>query len=432
MARPKLQADYAWIAENLNKLKVTQSDGSVALIAFGDGLSFNDLITILNTYHTFDADVPDDERGRIINEAVRETARNGAITENLLKGQIIKHANRFMSRPATNFILVTTLSIKRPTDLKYLRFDSANIIFSTSLPPSFSRDQIVGYKQRKLPNDLPSDFTTVRIKVKARSEFEAFKKATDSMDYLRGIWNFSLNRGISARFYSGLLSPINSIRLGPVHTLHLPSGKPATTLFWYEPVYPRESITETLNKWQFVKEEEKQIRKLVNKSRYRQFFKSMFTRYARSLDSIDHDSSFLKLWSLLEFVTVIKENENYDEVIKRCLFLSLNEDYDRRILEHLRSRRNASVHSGESRGRAEELIFQLKRYVEGLMIFHLQMSRRYSTAEAVGQLLAKSDIDALKNRISNLKAELSLNKAALNIHDKARKGAAKSSEDTSE
>ena len=113
-----------------------------------------------------------------------------------------------------------------------------------------------------------------------------------------------------------------------------------------------------------------------------------------------------------KYLTVIKDNENYDEVINRTVCLSPREDYDRRLLEHLRSRRNASVHRGESYSRAETLIFQLKWYVEYLMLFHLQHGWRHASAEEVGQLLSKGrDTELLKRRIAELKAELSLNKA---------------------
>ena len=38
MSRPKNQADYAWVAEHLTKLKITQPDGSIAFNAWGEGL----------------------------------------------------------------------------------------------------------------------------------------------------------------------------------------------------------------------------------------------------------------------------------------------------------------------------------------------------------------------------------------------------------
>lgn len=140
----------------------------------------------------------------------------------------------------------------------------------------------------------------------------------------------------------------------------------------------------------------------------------MFVRYARSLDSSDHESSFLKLWSLLEYVTAIKDGADYDELIRRTLFLSANDDYDKRILEHLRIHRNSTVHRGEASSHIETFIFQLKRYVERLMLFHLESGWQYSSAEELGQLLSKPrDPETLKSKITELEAELALHRAAL-------------------
>lgn len=189
-------------------------------------------------------------------------------------------------------------------------------------------------------------------------------------------------------------------------------------MYWYEPLYPAQPKAKEPKKWDAVRREEKLARKLIGQSHYQSFIKEMFVRYVRCLDGSDYDSSFLKLWSLLEFVTVIKPGENYDEVIKRTLSLSADTDYDARILEHLRQRRNATVHRSVSSNRAETWIFQLKRFVETLMRFHLAHGRRYSTAEGIGNLLSKPhDVEVLKKRIAELKGELALTKSALRLHE---------------
>jgi hypothetical protein len=328
MGRPKNQADYAWVAEQLTKLKAIQGDGTVAFTHCFNEVYYEDLITLLETHHTFPSDIPDVECRRIVGEAIREAARTGDITEKSLKGKILKYVNAFTERPASDFVMLTSLSIARPKNLGRIIFDDARFMFSHSLPVAFSRANIDRFKERTPDNDLPPEFTTVRVQVQARSDFEALDKALESMDFLRGIWNYRLNRGISSRWHSGLIKPINSIRLGPVHTLHLTTGQPATPLFWYEPLYPVVTKPEVLKKWDEVKKEERNIRKAIRKSHYADFLKAMFVRYARSLDSSDHDSSFLKLWSLLEFITVISDTDNYAEVIRRTLSLSGNEEYD--------------------------------------------------------------------------------------------------------
>ena len=176
--------------------------------------SIDDLISLLETHHVFDSDIPDVERRRIVNEAVREAARSGEITEKTLKGNILKNVNLFKNKPVTDYVMATSLSIKQPKDLRKLTFDQAGFIFSASLPPAFSRANIEGFQHQKPANDLPPGFTTVRVKVQARSDFDAFHKAIDSLDFLRGIWNFRVNRGTIFRWHSGMVKPVNTIRLG--------------------------------------------------------------------------------------------------------------------------------------------------------------------------------------------------------------------------
>jgi hypothetical protein len=420
MARSNDDAEYEWIASNLERLKRPNPDGAIVFTSHTKELSYDDLITLLETRHCFPPDISELECRGIIRDAVRESAISGVLTGRGLKGAIHKHANLFMNRPSRPYVLATSISIRHRNDLTEFTLDHAKFFFSADLPPEFSRDKIEHFLERKPANDLPEGFMTVRVQVTARAEFEAYHKALESLDLLRGIWNFWLNRGVYRRWHSGFVKPINDIRIGPVHTLHYATGEPATATFWYELLNPTELALETIERWEDLRNEETTIRRIIGASKYPDFLRTMFVRYARSLDSSDHESSFLKLWSVLEFLTVMKDGENYDDVIRRATFLSSNADYDKRVLEHLRSHRNATVHRGESSSQSETFIYQLKRYVEYMMLAHLECGSQYSSPDELVQLLSKPrDPAVLKDRITELKTELALNEAALKLHDSA-------------
>jgi hypothetical protein len=74
---------------------------------------------------------------------------------------------------------------------------------------------------------------------------------------------------------------------------------------------------------------------------------------------------------VLELLTV---STDYDVVIKRALFVWSNEEVEmhRHVLETLRRRRNETVHAGRESKANLAPIFQLKRYVEELLLFHLR------------------------------------------------------------
>src|SRR5258708_6875371 len=128
------------------------------------------------------------------------------------------------------------------------------------------------------------------------------------------------------------------------------------------------------------------VRRFLRKHPYAADMQQAFVRYARALDSVDFDSSFLKLWSLLETLTNTI-GDNYDVTIRRVLFLVTDRDLSGLILEHLRNYRNATVHHDRSRLAAERYIYQLKRFVEVLLHFHTVSRGQFPSIAKLGEHL---------------------------------------------
>ncbi len=72
-------------------------------------------------------------------------------------------------------------------------------------------------------------YSPVRVSVRARSEHEAYEKATGALDLLRGIWNLRLNSDV--RSSSGKRKSANVLQVGPLHSLHEPNGELASYRF---------------------------------------------------------------------------------------------------------------------------------------------------------------------------------------------------------
>jgi hypothetical protein len=405
--------DYSWIAENLESIRTTQPDGTPAFIINPGGVNYDDLINILSTYEPFDQDASDIQRERLIREAIRAAAAAGKITAQALIRELSRQKTLYSRSNRQAYILLTSLSLQRPADLLHISFDNAQFSFSDTVPRTFSREEFKLHQIWEPPKDLPPAFTKVRVKVKARSEVDAYETAVNSLDYLRGIWNFAINRAFTWKWHSGPARPVNSIFLGPVHTLHDSTGKITTPMYRYEAVYPPEVEAANLTDWQRIKTDTKKIRSLISRHSYKGFMRQVFIRYARSLDSNDHESSFLKLWSLLEWLTGISNEQNYDEVIKRVVFLFEDAEYHRQVLEHLRIRRNNSVHGGKGIFNAESLIYQIKLYVEWMILNHLGTRGRYKTPQEFGQMLSSPlDPNALQDRLEELGHQMKLLRAA--------------------
>jgi len=155
--------------------------------------------------------------------------------------------------------------------------------------------------------------------------------------------------------------------------------------------------------WGKAKASAKNIRRMVKTSRYPGDLRSAFIKYTRALDGVDYEISFIKLWSLLEFLTNCGDGK-YDLLVRRCAYLSKEHEYHQQILEHLRQRRNSFVHAATETDLAKSLVFQLKLYVDHMIMFHLRNSLRFRSREDAAAFLDMPyDPDIIKERIRRFK-----------------------------
>ena len=202
------------------------------------------------------------------------------------------------------------------------------------------------------------------------------------------------------RLSFGLREPINGIVLGPVHTIHQVSGKVASDNWWYDPDYikpikPYDIAKDLSAIYQF----EKRIRNSLRQLRYRDKIEWAFREYTRALDHRNWHTAFLALWSVLEVLTH-SGGDNYKVTIRRASFIFKEPDLHREILNHLRESRNAFVHSNKNSDDIELYTYQLKRYIEALLLFHINNGRSFSNIQEVAEFLdLPIDLTVLSKKI---------------------------------
>ncbi len=400
--------DVALLARELEAIRQPPKDGRIAFEAFAS----YDLAAVLASSVPLADELPETERNRIIRQAIFAAAKEGAITEKSLVAAVRELESSYLKLPQASYVVATSLSItSRSVDMRRTSVNGSALIFTRKLPPPFDRSALAERLRQHGHDNLPRNYLATRVSVTARSHDQAFALAMDKLDYLRGIWNFDINRRIVFRISSGCRKPVNQIGLGPIHTLHLPDGALASTdRYWYEADFIAGSAPADLaNRWARIRSAERHVRKRIRSSEYSSELVAAFTRYARALDGATLELCYLKLWSLLEFLTGTGE-KRYDQTIKRCLFISGDRDYDKQVLEHLRDRRNEFVHSARVSDDVEHHLFQLKRFVENLLLFHLN-NRFKSTTEA-------GDFLELPYRADDLRKRLSMMKRGLDIRSK--------------
>lgn len=258
--------------------------------------------------------------------------------------------------------------------------------------------------KHSITSDVPKNYAAVSVSVAARTAHEAAHKALDRLDFIRGVWNLWKNRRHIFRMSSGKQNPVNSILLGPIHTLHHGNGTLATESWWYEPQYqgPIKLYDEKAKIGSMCKYMAN-FRHSLRKSNYEWDIVHAVLRYVRALDTRDWDDSFLRLWGVLEFLTSTLL-DNYKVTIRRASYLYSDREYARQVLSHLRDYRKKFVHAGSESNDIESLMYQLKRYVEVLIEFHVGNRYRFSSiADAAEFMDLPNNKDSIDRKISKLR-----------------------------
>ncbi len=378
------------IADRLEHIKTV--DNNTGKAAF-KGFEHHDLVAVLCSVARLSEDIPESEKHGIIRHSTFSAGNKGVITAKALLREISILEQSYLKQEEEQYVLATSLSLKRTWKIPNYKINSALIYLTPKLPAMFDKNRETLKLQphvKYIVEKIPVDYLAVRVLVKGRSAFEAEEKALQALDLIRGIWNLSLNRKTMMSIsLGGKRKPINKILLGPFHTLHEKKGNLKTDTFWYELNF------ESLDPYDFDKEKEynylisftKFVRNKLKKSPYQEIISEGIIRYTRALDYSDYEVAFIKLWSVLELLTdTIKER--YEKTIKRTAFLFKDYDYNFQILSHLRDFRNKSVHIGSSgNDDIQTYLYQLKNYVEGLLLFHLTNKMKFNNISNLSDFL---------------------------------------------
>lgn len=390
------------IADRIDKAKTIDKNGKVSFDAF----VHYDSIIVLNSMVLMDDVIPEIEKRRIVNQATFKAAAKGKINSKSLLIEINKLETEYLKRQERTYKLVTSISIDRFCELKSKKLNDCVITFkpSLSLPYLKSIAEIYDNARYSIIGDVPQNYKSVVITVNAKSNSEAANKALDSIDLVRGIWNFYENRRQGIRISSGKRKPVNKFVLGPLHTLHEVDGKLATPNWWYDPeyVYQIDPVNPS-KKLEKIYKFEKTIRKLLNKIKYSKDIVSAILRYNRALDLINWEDAFLRLWGVLEHLTATGPNDNYSLTIRRAAFIYGGDEYAKQVLTHLKDYRNRAVHAGSENSEIQGYMYQLKRFVESLIEFHLGNKFGFNSLKEVSTIL---DLPCSRNELCKKKEAL--------------------------
>ena len=293
----------------------------------------------------------------------------------------------YLAEKEDQYRLLTTISIRHcdiPATVSCL---GVKIRFFKGVFPNryIDREELIRQHLTNVP-DAPTSYTRVIVSVKAKTHDAAFAKALRALDLHRALWCLMGNPRMQITIGTPSLKPINVVRLGGYHTLHLVNGSKARDGIWFEPGYIEASLF-GFNNSSIVGKNCRWALRRLRLSRYSDQLTTALVRYVRALDESDSNTAFLRLWTAIECLTTPNNVADYDKLVRRCAFLFQDGDFHKQMLEHLREYRNGSVHAGEYSDSARTLCFQLQLYFNTLIWFHIRNSTFFSSLEEANQFL---------------------------------------------
>lgn len=240
-------------------------------------------------------------------------------------------------------------------------------------------------------NDDEEGLVPVLIFVRALNPRSAYEIGIDALDHLRGIINLLINSQRSLNPMAALSSSpphaINRIRRAPYQTVHKLDGTFAAEMIWYEPRWSHSTKAITFSG--SIASHRKTIMKWWRNSKSGPLAEQLsegYVRYCRALDNHDRDVSLMELWSSLELLLGTYKN---DELVSRVVRLFDDETTSRQLAEHIRVRRNATVHagSGPDHLEADTVVMQAQRLVARTLSFLTDESVPFKSAREFYQFL---------------------------------------------
>jgi hypothetical protein len=371
------------VLKRLRESVVRAPDGKVSFTGF----DFTPLIAVLTTMLEVGR-LPETETQRIVTKAIFNAARADALTANGVLSEVDLLVGMYYKQPSNKYHLITSLSFSWRAKPASFSVNKSNIRFSAAFRRySDSRKEASEEVEHALLADMPTDYAPVLVTTEGRTSEEAVERGLAVLELVRAIWNFWLNSAHQFRISTGRRQPVNEIHLGPLHTLHKPTGASVGDEWWYEPDYtgavrPFNSPDKLTKLLTF----QRKVSRLLRNHPYRELLESSLIRYSRALDLRDWESCFLRLWAVLEQLTNTG-TEGYGVTVRRASALYKAADLARQELLHLRDRRNRSVHEGKEHRDMETLMYQLKGFVEQLLWFHLNSASRFTSIQETAMFL---------------------------------------------
>ncbi|MFO1039804.1 MAG: hypothetical protein U1E45_23425 [Geminicoccaceae bacterium] len=402
---PKLFGDQSIANQLLGVLaqcRVTNEEGKEVFEAF----AFTNILSTLSSFASFPDNLSDLSGREILSRAIVAVPNNTDLNvENVSKHFYLELAARNRMPPECYLLRIAlSIAIKDYLPKRFrvgdaIVFTKGHSLISKLSPEDLPPQAHLLYQQQK-------EIDNVVVKVEGDDQNDSFINAIDTIDVVRAILNLCINRKKAMRIPLGSHTPVNDCRLGPLFILYNREGK--TIQYWTDrrlqgspiqridpPIDPQGNVIIGM------------LRRLYHHGCF-QYLRRGLLLYVRALDSPDWDNAFLECWRALEHLTLCS-NVNGGDVIERCMLTLPVDPIQKLELEHLRRVRNRLVHQAVDPPGSQTVLFQIKRYVELMLVFIMKNPDRFKSEKCIATYMTmKHEKTALQSQIEGFSQGLSM------------------------
>lgn len=315
-----------------------------------------------------------------------------------------------LSRPEEDYRILTTASISPRAASGRYKINDVRIsgCADTHFPKKYKSrlDALSQPHVRGLGLTDQSTYHHLVLSVKAKSPLAAMSVGIESLDLLRACWCIYANPSLSIGSHERV--PINTVRLGPFHTIHAANGCLAIDDPWYEPGFVgcRPFVPSSPNSDASFKKCTSRLLARLNSPKmsfdFRQRIASSLLLFVRAFDEPNPSTAFMGAWAALERLCLVDQNEGHDKIIERCSVLIKDDRlFHRSILTHLRERRNEYAHDGILSNNARLLCYQAQSYIKCILSYLIFSANHFASADDALRLLSlKPDPDVIGKEIA--------------------------------
>lgn len=404
--RQQTDAADTGVKDLLGKIKtylILDKDGNV-----GEKIGVEFLVDALfgkmRQRFTLDHDVLFYEFRKAVNSAYK-TDQQLATPDKILR-KFEENCNRALKNKNC-YTLITSIGLNSTRLPRRRSVNGCVLNFSKDVPRKYASSRQKLLEKHPIPNRGLSDekdFTCISVSLEAPNYPTAFMKAMKAVDLVRSIWQLQVKKNMNflAPDKQQKFPSDSVVKLGLVHTLHLPNGKSAWDGIWYEQKNSND-VAIRINSFDTADLRlGKYLNLLKNKDiEYKDFLNTIFVSYINALDQSEHDFRFMKLWLTLELITGADDAKT---LIKRVSFFYQDRAVEKAILQSLRDARNVNVHDGVRHPNVELKNFQMCQYIEHLLRFFLENPFKYKKLHELRAFISSTtDVLAIDDEIRRLK-----------------------------